>query len=155
MIWIRSYWTCDWFTWSRTTYGPYRNPTNVGPPYNPIYHSAMLRSSHAHIVITFGPYSARAINPTAWNLPEGFTWSTRPSQGRWEEWNNHVMWNRFGFQYINSRKIWPTGPVAVRGVQFPYWSLTLLLAIAPLLKSIHYLRRRKHLDTHLCPTCGY
>src|SRR6266478_6494014 len=64
----------------------------------------------------------------------------RPPEGHWEQWNNHVVWRRSGFQLINSRKTWPVGPVAVRGIQFPYWCLTLLLALAPSLKLVTYLR---------------
>jgi hypothetical protein len=87
ILYLRSYWTCDWLTYCRTHYGPYRNP---------IPQSAMLRSSHGHILIAFGPHSWAAINPAALSIPEGFNWSRRPPQGQWEQWNNHVIWRRFG-----------------------------------------------------------
>jgi hypothetical protein len=143
---LRSYWTCDWLTYCRTTSGPYGNP---------IHQSAMLRSSHGHIVIAIGPHSWAAINPLALGLPEGFQWTLRQPQGRWEQWNNHVIWKRFGFQIINSRKNWPKGPVAVRGLQFPYWFLNLLFATPPILWLINRHRRARRSKSNLCPTCGY
>jgi len=146
LLWLRSYQTCDWLTYCRTHYGPYGNP---------IPQSAMLRSSYGHIVIAVGLESWYAINPVSLSVPEGFNWFRRPTYGRWEEWNNHVVWRRFGFQYINSRKNWPVGPVAVRGVQFPYWSATVAFALAPLLRFSKYLRHRNRRTSNACPTCGY
>ena len=145
-FWIRSYWTCDWLTYCRTRQGPYQYP---------IHRSAMLRSTDGHIVIAVGPYSWEAINPAALSIPEGFNWSRRQTYHGWEEWNNHIVWHRFGFQYINSRKNWPIGPVAVRGVQFPYWSATIAFALAPLLALSSYLRHRNRRTSNACPTCGY
>jgi len=146
VFWVRSYWTCDWFTYCRTTFPP------NGDPYR---NSAMLRSTCGHIVIAIGPYSWGAINPLG-SVPEGFNWSSRTPSGSWEQWNNHVVWRRGGFQLINSRKNWPVGPVGVRGIQFPYWSLTSLLALWPAIGLIsHFRRRARRRPPNLCPICGY
>jgi len=59
--------------------------------------------------------------------------------------------SRFGFGY--ERKVYPDQ--SLRTVAIPYWFATIIFAISPGLRITGFLRRRRHLSSHRCPTCGY
>jgi hypothetical protein len=137
VAWVRSYWYSDWWTWKH-------GPTHIVSEGEEIYFS-----HEDTLWIEWGQFSMNFFD-------EAFSPESQRQYGLVHGQRRAIEGPlRFYYErHRNTEYVQPWG-LAVSWAGVPAWFLAAVTSVCPFFSTLAWIRRSRHMNHGLCPTCGY